>query len=156
MDGASYHKNQTNKSPTMNWSRLKMLEWLRSRGVQCGEKDTKKAMMILAMPLKEKPKYKAQTIASNHGHFLLFTPPYHPELQPIELIWAIVKGRIAEDPPENGGDALAKVNAGLRAITRQEWIDVYRHSQGFENMYQEHKREADEMLLMSKEDRIPV
>ncbi|POM73076.1 hypothetical protein PHPALM_10115 [Phytophthora palmivora] len=27
MDGASYHKNQTNKGPTMNWSRLKMLRY---------------------------------------------------------------------------------------------------------------------------------
>ena len=35
--------------------------------------------------------------ASDHGHILVFTPPYCPDLQPIELVWAIVKGRVARD-----------------------------------------------------------
>ena len=31
-----------------------------------------------------------------HGHSILRTPPYHPELQPIETCWAIVKNHIAQ------------------------------------------------------------
>jgi hypothetical protein len=33
-------------------------------------------------------------IAERHGHKVLFTPPYHSDLQPIELLWAYVKGNI--------------------------------------------------------------
>jgi hypothetical protein len=29
----------------------------------------------------------ANRIAQQHGHFLYYTPPYHPELQPIEVVW---------------------------------------------------------------------
>ena len=29
-----------------------------------------------------------------HGHKILFTPPYHSDLQPIKLLWALVKGRV--------------------------------------------------------------
>jgi len=29
-----------------------------------------------------------------HGHQVFFTPPYHCELQPIEGVWAVVKGEI--------------------------------------------------------------
>lgn len=31
------------------------------------------------------------------GHKILRTPPYHPELQPIETCWAIVKNQIARN-----------------------------------------------------------
>ncbi|XP_028145116.1 uncharacterized protein LOC114338711 isoform X6 [Diabrotica virgifera virgifera] len=30
-----------------------------------------------------------------HGHKVLHLPPYHQELNPIEKIWALVKGRVA-------------------------------------------------------------
>ena len=35
--------------------------------------------------------------AKYKGTNLLFTPPYCPDLQPIELVWAIVKGRVARE-----------------------------------------------------------
>ena len=31
----------------------------------------------------------------NKGHKVLRTPPYHPELQPIEICWGVVKNQIA-------------------------------------------------------------
>jgi transposase len=33
-------------------------------------------------------------IAARHGHKVLFTPPYHSDLQPIEMLWAYVKGNV--------------------------------------------------------------
>jgi hypothetical protein len=36
--------------------------------------------------------YKTDTIANLHGHEVLRTPVRHYELNPIELIWAQVKG----------------------------------------------------------------
>jgi len=41
------------------------------------------------------PVYKVDEMAKIHGHEILRTPPYHPELQPIELGWVIVKNHIA-------------------------------------------------------------
>ncbi|ETP26288.1 hypothetical protein F441_00917, partial [Phytophthora nicotianae CJ01A1] len=40
----------------------------------------------------------------------------HPTLQPIELIWGIVKGRIARTPPKSGADVVKKVLQGLKEI----------------------------------------
>jgi hypothetical protein len=34
-------------------------------------------------------------ITQEHGHLLL--PPYHPHLNPIELIWAKIKGKVASE-----------------------------------------------------------
>ena len=33
-------------------------------------------------------------LATEKGHKVLFTPPYHSDLQPIELVWARVKGNV--------------------------------------------------------------
>jgi len=41
------------------------------------------------------PTYALDELAAEHGHEILRTPPYHPELQPIETCWAVVKNQIA-------------------------------------------------------------
>jgi hypothetical protein len=40
--------------------------------------------------------YKTDMILAEHGHSVLRLPPYYPQLNPIELIWATVKKRIAD------------------------------------------------------------
>ena len=42
-----------------------------------------------------KPEFLIDSIACKHGHSILRTPPYHPELQPIEICWAVVKNHVA-------------------------------------------------------------
>jgi hypothetical protein len=41
--------------------------------------------------------FKTDKIANLHGHEVLRTPVSHCELNPIELIWAQVKGFVAEN-----------------------------------------------------------
>jgi hypothetical protein len=33
-------------------------------------------------------------LAEEQGHRVLFTPPYHSDIQPIELLWARIKGEV--------------------------------------------------------------
>jgi len=35
------------------------------------------------------------TLAEEAGHDIVYSPPYHPDLQPIENLWASVKGKVA-------------------------------------------------------------
>ena len=37
---------------------------------------------------------KIVQLAEEAGHRMLFTPPYHSDLQPIKLVWARIKGNI--------------------------------------------------------------
>lgn len=39
--------------------------------------------------------YKIDQLAKDHRHIVLRLPPYHCELNPIELIWANIKGNVA-------------------------------------------------------------
>jgi hypothetical protein len=44
-------------------------------------------------------KIDVDRLAEEGGHTVLFTPAYHSDLQPIELVWALVKGI---SNPKNG------------------------------------------------------
>jgi len=37
---------------------------------------------------------EVERLAREKGHRILFTPPYHSDFQPIELVWALVKGNV--------------------------------------------------------------
>jgi hypothetical protein len=41
--------------------------------------------------------YKVDGIVAEHNHNILRLPPYHPELNPVELIWATVKDWVAQN-----------------------------------------------------------
>jgi transposase len=52
----------------------------------------------MILPLKPKYiSYKIYGIFAEHNHSILLLPPYHPELNPIELIWATVKNWVAQN-----------------------------------------------------------
>lgn len=44
--------------------------------------------------IKEYEQWECVRLAEEYGHEVLFTPAYHSDLQPIELVWARVKGNI--------------------------------------------------------------
>jgi transposase len=39
--------------------------------------------------------YKVNNLLAKHSHSILRLPPYNPELNPIEKIWALVKNWVA-------------------------------------------------------------
>ena len=51
--------------------------------------------MELCKRLAPAPEYKLNQIAEAAGHSILRTPQYHPELQPIETCWGVVKNYMA-------------------------------------------------------------
>ena len=54
---------------------------------------------------------ETREIIEDHGHQLLFLPPYSPDLNPIENYWAILKGKLRKVVAnfQNLFDALAAV-----------------------------------------------
>ena len=42
------------------------------------------------------PAFRLDQVAEAAGHSILRTPQYHPELQPIETCWGIVKNHMAD------------------------------------------------------------
>ncbi|KAG2901481.1 hypothetical protein PC117_g21730 [Phytophthora cactorum] len=63
------------------------------------------------------------------------TPLYHPELQPVELIWAHAKNQVADDPASSMPELKAKIDAEFDTVVSDTWINAYEHVQEFEEKY---------------------
>ena len=96
MDNASYHKILTEDSaPTPTCSKERIRDWLDQNKIPCAEDCLKVELVEILRKIAPEPTYEVDVIAKKEGHKVLRTPPYHPELQPIEKCWAVVKNEVA-------------------------------------------------------------
>lgn len=96
MDNAAYHNTLSNASaPTRSCSKERMLKWLTANKIPCNPDCLKVELAEIIDKYAPEPTYVIDEIASKHGHDVYRTPPYHPELQPIEICWGILKNEIA-------------------------------------------------------------
>jgi len=96
MDNASYHNILTEDSaPTPTCSKEKIRDWLEQNKIPCAQDCLKVELVEVLRKIAPEPTYEVDVIAKQEGHKVLRTPPYHPELQPIEKCWAVVKNEVA-------------------------------------------------------------
>jgi transposase len=122
LDGAGYHKQTVNKVPTGSSRKQVMIDWLKSVGAQVPENATKDVLYVIVKQLKaENTRYKVKEIGAEFGHQVFFTPPYHPELNPIEKIWAALKNPVSTmsgtRTMEEVGSSILEVASSLEAKT---------------------------------------
>jgi transposase len=104
MDGASYHKHRINPVPHSGDKKDKILDWFYRNNVMLpidnerGKLPTVKTLLQAVKDMHIQPQFACYKISTKYRYRVLFTPPYHPEVQPIEKVWAIVKNPIAYDP----------------------------------------------------------
>jgi hypothetical protein len=106
-----------------------------------------------------KPQYDTFAIdclLANHGHTVVRLPPYHPDLNPIENIWGIVKSRIAaKNVTFTLGDVHKLAEENFAAVTIEEWSAVCEHVKVLEQQYlsTEHKMDsAMERFIINADD----
>eukprot|EP00977_Amphora_coffeiformis_P004960 scaffold1057_cov154-Amphora_coffeaeformis.AAC.5 len=96
LDNAKYHavygegvpKAYKAKSPELK-------EYLSRVGVAYDENDSQTLLRKKAAAyIKEFEEIEIERLANLFGHEILWTPPYYSDLQPIELVWAWMKGAI--------------------------------------------------------------
>lgn len=129
-DNASYHSIVLNKVPTMSWTKKKIEDWLREKNIPFTD-ETKSELILKVAPYKENRKiYELDKIAEEKGHTVIRLPPYHCKYNPIELIWAQVKGKVGE---RNKSFKLADVQKLLHEeldnITAEDWRKCVKHTE---------------------------
>lgn len=97
IDNAPYHNVQVNPAPSSSSLKADMLKWLAEQVIPHSQNQLKPELYNLIKLYRPKPQYvtyKIDQILAAAGHSAIRLPPYHPDLSPIEMIWATVKAYI--------------------------------------------------------------
>lgn len=130
MDNAPYHSKILDKAPTQGNKKEEIQVWLRDHNIQF--EDHLKKAELLELSEKHKPtvpKYVIDEMAKTKGHKIVRLPPYHCHFNPIELIWAQVKGHVARNNKAfNLTEVRRLTKEGIEKVTGVEWKDVVKHT----------------------------
>ena len=75
-------------------------------------------------------KYVTNEMAKTAGHEVVRLPPYHCELNPIEMAWSQIKHYTKTHNREFTLDAIERlVNEGFAQVTPERWTNLIKHTQ---------------------------
>ena len=118
MDNASYHNILTpHSAPTPTCSKVKIAAWLEKNNIACRDDCLKAEMVEVLRKIAPAPSYAIDEIANEYGHEVLRTPPYHPELQPIEICWGVVKNHVARNCDFTMKNLMEQLEKGFEKVT---------------------------------------
>jgi transposase len=129
LDNAPYHSRLSEKLPTTAWKKADIMEWLRSKNISFQSDMVKKELLYIASLHKSLyKKHVVDEMAAKRGILLLRLPPYHCQLNPIELIWAHVKGDVArKNTSYKLSDVKNLLHNALASITSEDWKKCVDH-----------------------------
>ncbi|KAL4104540.1 hypothetical protein QTP88_019835 [Uroleucon formosanum] len=94
-DNVPYHSVKLEKCPTSNWRKADIIEWLQSKGEVVEKTMIIPELLEVARILKSiYNKYVIDEMVLQQNKTVLRLPPYHCELNPIELVWSVVKRQV--------------------------------------------------------------
>lgn len=143
MDNAPYHRICVNKVPNTNSLKKDMQLWLTQNKIDYGENLTKP--QLLEIIKRNKP----EKILEDNRHKCLYLPPYHCDLNPIELIWSTMKRKVADVNIEHKNAEIPRlVREAFDAITVHEWAQHCKHVRRLEGEYLKHDLYLDKPFII--------
>ncbi len=120
MDNAACHNILSyHSAPTPKCKKEKIRCWLEKNGIPLSDDCLKAEMVGILNKMAPSPTYVLDEIAAEYGHEILRTPPYHPELQPIEICWAVLKNQIARNCDFTMNNLLAQLEEAFGSVTQK-------------------------------------
>lgn len=123
VDNAAYHNKQYDSAPNSNSKKAVMQAWLTEKGIPFTPNLYKPQLYDLIKLNKDRfTKFNIDKLLSEHNHDVLRLPPYHPDLNPIEMAWAAIKGHVSSNNVEwNVTRVMELVREKVDAMGSDEW-----------------------------------
>jgi transposase len=120
MDNAPYHNTIAEHSPpTPQCSKKRIGKWLEQNKIYCRDDCLKPELVEILKKVTPEPIYLIDEIARSEGHEVVRTPPYHPELQPIETCWGVVKNHVARKCDFTMLNLIEQLESGFDMVTSE-------------------------------------
>lgn len=137
IDNASYHNIEVDRAPTSNTRKATMVSWLVHRNIP--HRDTMYKHELYELIKLHKPAHKSyvlDALMEQHGHSVLRLPPYHPELNTIELVWAEVKNWVRmQNVTFNIDDVENLTRQKFASISVEDWQRKCKHTKTVEREF---------------------
>ncbi|KAG8238291.1 hypothetical protein J437_LFUL017046 [Ladona fulva] len=98
MDNATYHRRKPEQISTSSNTKLDMETWLKSKDIAYPERSFKIELLRIVNSVREKyTSYEVDELAKERNIVVCRSPPYHCELNAIEMVWSQLKRHIASN-----------------------------------------------------------
>jgi transposase len=148
MDGAAYHRRRIDPPPATTAKKAVLAAFLdRINREAMARKEhpffdasarhTKAELQDLVRRHQPVKQLAAVLIGRRYGHNILFTPPYHPELQPIEVVWGALKNslRMRQIPWTSTSSLVTVVKEAQQRQAHSVWMGARAKVAAFEQNY---------------------
>ncbi|XP_048250644.1 uncharacterized protein LOC125378733 [Haliotis rufescens] len=131
-DNAPYHscRDPIKCCPTSNSTKgdHEICQWLDNNRIARPTKAKKNDYYQMVLQNKPPPSYLIDNMLREHGHEVLRLPPYHCDLNPIELIWGDLKNMVArQNKTFKLADVKQIVLKGMGEIKDVRWANCVQH-----------------------------
>lgn len=136
MDNAKYHNVLADDAfPKGTSSKEELQEWLGKNNFPWTTDMLKPELIALCKRLAPEPEFKLDKMAEECGHRILRTPQYHPELQPIEICWAVAKNDMAKRCDFTMATLRAELPSALKKVTGKTCRKILKEVTAKENKF---------------------
>lgn len=134
LDNASYHTKVLHPIPNTRWLKKDIQDWLTKNNIDYSQSDIIEELLRRVKLSQPKKIYEVDQLANEYGHEVIRLPPYHCQYNPIELIWAQVKGEIAaKNNTFKMADVEKILNEAIDHVTTEDWKKCVRHAENLQN-----------------------
>jgi len=153
LDNARYHNVIAEDSfPSSGSSKEQLRRWLSRNGYPWREDMLKSELLELCNRLAPAPEYRLDKLAAKHGILILRTPPYHPELQPIETCWAVVKNHMADNCDFTMSGLRNNLPEAFNKVTSHTCVEIIDKISKQEDKYWSEDEKLDEAYAENAEE----
>ena len=146
LDNAKYHNVLVEDFfPSLSSTKEQMQSWLTRNRISWLPDMLKCELLELCKRHAPEPEYRLDHIAAQKNVTILRTPPYHPELQPIETCWAVVKNHMADNCDFTMKGLKEKLPDAFDKVTSRTCKRIMDKIVEIENKYWQEDVELDEL-----------
>ncbi|XP_030040239.2 uncharacterized protein LOC115455708 [Manduca sexta] len=144
LDNAPYHNKAEDGAPTSNAKRSVMEAWLQRNNITFNATMLKPDLYKLISINKGKnKKYNIDKILNEHNHTVLRIPPYHPDLNPLEIAWGAIQEYVSKkDVPWTIANVIQLVEERIKVMDGLEWLALCNKVRSIEAEY----KKIDEII----------
>jgi len=154
MDNASYHSVKLDKAPTASTKKADIIQWLENKGEVVDRTMIIRELLDIVKKIKpQHEKFVIDEIANAQNKTILRLPPYHCELNPIELAWSSIKNHVRmNNTTFKLPDVKKLLIEGIERVDADMWKNFIRHTITEENRFWEIDDIMDEVFEAERQN----